>query len=154
MIQDVVVERARQRAGIDQFLRVDPGGRAAGQVADVVGSGAARGQPQFVDRHQHVERMRGADLADLQIGAGGDVDIAAAEVLGDLGQARRLVRRHDAAGQSEAQHERGKERQEDEVHQRHDEAFRRSEHDLTRHQRDEVHFARIRERERGSKNSA
>jgi hypothetical protein len=50
--------------------------------------------------------MRRADLADLQIGAGGDVDSASAEALGNIGEALGLVRQHDAAGQAKPQHER------------------------------------------------
>jgi hypothetical protein len=41
VVQDVVIERASQRPDIDQLLRIDAGERAAGQVADVVGAGAA-----------------------------------------------------------------------------------------------------------------
>jgi hypothetical protein len=93
MIKDVVVKLAGQWAAIDQFLRIDTGAGAAGQVANVVGAGAARGQPKLVNRRQHGDRMLSSDLADLQIGSGRDVEIAAAVVLGDRAQAPCLIGR-------------------------------------------------------------
>ena len=77
-----MVEFAGQRARIDQLLRIDAGGRAAGDVADIVGAGAARGQAELVDCGQDMERVGGADLADLQIGARGDMGVTAAVALG------------------------------------------------------------------------
>ena len=106
VVQDVMVEGAGQRPGVDQLLRVDAGERTAGQVADVVGASAARGQAELVDGGQDIERVGRADLADLQIGAGGDVEIAAAEPLGDVGEPRGLRCRQDAARQAQPQHER------------------------------------------------
>ena len=47
----------------------------------------------------------GADLADLQVGARGDVGIAAAQVVGDVGHAAELVRVQDAAGNAQPAHE-------------------------------------------------
>src|SRR6266404_6238750 len=87
VVQDVMVELASVGAGIDQLLRIDTCGGAAGQVANVVGPGTARGQPQLVDRGQHRDRVPGADLADLQIRASSDVQIAAAISFGDRAQA-------------------------------------------------------------------
>ena len=41
VVQNMVVERSGQRPRIDQFLRVNTGKGAAGQVADIVGAGTA-----------------------------------------------------------------------------------------------------------------
>src|SRR6516162_4825237 len=91
VVQNVVIELPGQRARIDQLLRIDAGSWAAGQIANVVGAGAARGQPQLVDRGQHLDGMRGPDLTDLEIGSGGDVEITAPEALGDRAQALCLM---------------------------------------------------------------
>ena len=40
VVEDVVVDAAGVLPGVDQFLRVNAGGRAAGDVADVVGAGS------------------------------------------------------------------------------------------------------------------
>jgi hypothetical protein len=63
-------------------------------------------EPELVDRGQHLDRIAGANVADLQIGPGRDIDRAAAETLGDIGQPSCLIRRHDAARQAQAEHER------------------------------------------------
>src|SRR5205807_8293203 len=65
------------------LLRIDARGRIARDVADVVRAGAARGQPRLGDSLEHGERALRRDLPDLQVGARGDVRIAAAELLGD-----------------------------------------------------------------------
>ena len=52
LIEDVEVPFPRVRTGVDQLLRVDAGGRCAGDVADVVGAGAARTQPQVLNLFQ------------------------------------------------------------------------------------------------------
>src|SRR6266536_2549980 len=68
MIQDRVMQLAAERPGVDQLVGGDAGGRASGDVAQIVGAGAARGQPEVLDRRQHVEDRLRADLAQLQIG--------------------------------------------------------------------------------------
>jgi len=106
VVQNVMVERAGQRPRIDQLVRIDAGGGAAGQVADVVGARTARGKAELLDRLQDLDRVGGADLADLQIGAGRDVEVAGAETQGDVGKPCRLTGRQDAARQAQAEHER------------------------------------------------
>ena len=105
MVQNVVVEPAGQRTGVDQLLRIDAGGGAAGQVADIVGPGAARCQTELVDRGQHLDRVSSADLADLQVRSGGDMKIAAAILLFDRRQPLRLMGGQGSRGQTQPQHE-------------------------------------------------
>ena len=50
VVEDVEVPFARIGPRVDQFLRIDAGGRRAGDVADVVGAGAARAQAEVLDR--------------------------------------------------------------------------------------------------------
>ena len=90
-LQDVVVQRSRERPGVDQLLRVDAGGRAAGDVADVVGAGAARGRCRApASRISTSSGVARPDLADLQVGARGHVGVAAAQILGDRRHAAEL----------------------------------------------------------------
>ena len=95
---------ARERPGIDQFLRIDPGGWRAGDVADVVGAGAARAQPQILDRLDHGDCIVRFDFADLDIGARGDMRIAAAITLGEIGEAGKLRGFEDAVRDPQAAH--------------------------------------------------
>ncbi len=90
IVENVEVPLARIGARIDQLLAVDAGGRRAGDVADIVGAGAARAQAEVLHRFDHIDRVLGLDLADLQIGAGGDVGVAAAIALGQIGDAGKL----------------------------------------------------------------
>ena len=105
VIEDVVVHGAAERPRVVDFLRVDAGGRAAGDVADIVGARAARGEAQRLHRQQHVDGVRRADLADLQVGAGRHIGIAAAEGVGGIGQAAHLPGAQDAVGDAQAAHE-------------------------------------------------
>src|SRR4051812_1962963 len=51
-VEDVVVQPPRQRAGVDQLVGVDAGGRAGGDIADVVGACSAVNDSQFSEVHQ------------------------------------------------------------------------------------------------------
>ena len=73
VVEDVVVPLPRIWAGVEQFLRIDAGGRRARDVADVVGAGAARAQAEILDALDQLHRVLRRNLAHLQIGAGGDI---------------------------------------------------------------------------------
>ena len=90
VVENVEVPFARIGPRVDQLLRVDAGGRRAGDVADIVGAGAARAQAEVLNRFDHGDRVLRLDLADLQIGARGDVGVAAAVALGEIGDAGKL----------------------------------------------------------------
>ena len=105
VVENVEVPFARIGARVDQFLRVDAGGRPAGDVADIVGAGAARAQAEVLHRFDHVDRVLGLDLADLQIGAGGDVGIAAAIALGQIRDAGELRGFENAVRHAQPAHE-------------------------------------------------
>ena len=77
VVEDVVVPLAGVFAGVEQFLRIDPGGRRARDVADVVGAGAARAQAEVLDALDQRDGVLRRNFAHLQIGAGGDVAITA-----------------------------------------------------------------------------
>ena len=104
LVEDVEVPLARIGPRVDQLLRVDAGGRRAGHVADVVGAGAARAQAEVRDRLQHGDRVLRLDLADLDVGAGGDVGVAAAVGLGEIGEAGELPVLEDAVRDPQAAH--------------------------------------------------
>ena len=90
VVENVEVPFARIRPRVDQLLRVDAGGRRAGDVADIVGAGAARAQAEILDRLDHGDGVLRLDLADLQIGARRDMGVAAAVALGEIGEAGKL----------------------------------------------------------------
>ena len=57
VVENVEVPLARIGPRVDQFLRIDAGGRRAGDVADVVGAGAARAEAEVLDRLDHGDRV-------------------------------------------------------------------------------------------------
>ena len=95
---------ARVRPGVDQLLRVDAGGRRAGDVADVVGAGAARAQPQILDRLDHGDRVVRLDFANLEIGARRHMRIAAAIAFGEIGKSGELRGLDDAVRDAQPAH--------------------------------------------------
>jgi hypothetical protein len=105
MMQDEMMQRAGVRAGVQQLVRIDPGGRAAGDVAHIVRPRPARGQADLGQADQHLRRVRGRYFADLQIGPCGHIGKTTTEVGGDVGDPVQLVGRHDAAGDAQAAHE-------------------------------------------------
>ena len=106
MLQDGVVELAAQRPGVDQLVRIDAGGRAPGDVAQIVGPGAARREPEALDLGHHVEDRLRTDLAQLQIGPRGYVGITACMSLRDIGDAAQLMGVEDAVRDPQPAHER------------------------------------------------
>ena len=104
LVEDVEVPFARIGARVDQLLRIDAGGRRAGDVADVVGAGAARAEAEIGDRLDHGDGVLRLDLADLQIGARGDVRVAAAVALGEIGEAGELPVLEDAVRNPQPAH--------------------------------------------------
>ena len=106
VIEDVVMQLARQRPRIDQLLRIDAGGRAAGDVADIVGAGAARGEAELLQPFEHLDDALRLDLAELEIGARRDIGIAAGPALGERGNAGHLMRLQHAVGDAQPAHER------------------------------------------------
>ena len=95
---------AGERPGVDQLLRIDARGRGPCDVANIVGTRAARAQPEILDRLDHGDGVLGLDLAHLEIGAGGDVGVAAAVALGEIGNAGELPVREDAVRHPQPAH--------------------------------------------------
>src|SRR5213596_619845 len=106
MVEDRVIKRDAERPRVVELLRIDARSRIARDVADVVRAGPARGQPRLGDTLEHGERALRRDLPALQLGARGDVRIAAAELLGDRGYRAQLVAVDDAVRVAQPAHER------------------------------------------------
>ena len=104
-VEHVEVPAARVGARVDQLLRIDAGGGCAGDVADIVGARAAGDEAEVLDRLDQRWRALGGYFADLQIGAGGDVRVAAAMRLREQRQTRHLPVVEDAVGHAQAAHE-------------------------------------------------
>ena len=104
VVEDVEMPFARVGTRVDKLLRVDACGRRAGDVADIVGAGAARAQAEILDRLDHGDRIRRLDLADLDIGAGRHMRITAAVALGEVGEAGELLRLDDPVRDAQPAH--------------------------------------------------
>ena len=104
LVENVEMPLARIRPRVDELLRIDAGGRRAGDIADIVGAGAARAEAEFHDAVDHLDGVLRLDLADLQIGAGGDVTIRPGAAVGEIGEARELPVLHDAVRNAQPAH--------------------------------------------------
>ena len=91
-------------AGVDQFLRIDPGGRRARDIADVVGAGTARAQAEVLDALDQRHRILGRNFTNLQIGAGGNMAEWPTQPLGEIGHSRQLPVLQDAVGNPQPAH--------------------------------------------------
>ena len=105
MVQDVIVHRPGERAGVDQFLSIDAGGGAGGDVADVVRTRAAGDDPEIAKSFQHIDGIGGLDLANLKIGPRGDIRVPTAKIFGEFGDAAKLGAAGHPAVDSQAAHE-------------------------------------------------
>ena len=65
IVENVEMPLARERARVDLFLWINAGGRRAGDVADIVGAGAARAQAEILNGLDHRDGVVGLYLADL-----------------------------------------------------------------------------------------
>ena len=90
---------------VDEFAGIEAAGGSGGDVADVVGAGALRGEAEVGEFHQDVRAMLRHDFADLEIGAGGEVGMAGAPVGGDFREAAELIGAECSAGDAAAEHE-------------------------------------------------
>ncbi len=104
LVEDVEMPFARVGPRVDQLLRIDARRRRARDVANIVGARAARAQPELLHRLDHGDGVLGLDLAHLQVGAGGDMGIAAAVALGQIGDAGELPMGEDAVRHAQPAH--------------------------------------------------
>ena len=104
VVEDVIVPLAGIFAGVENFLRIDPGRRRPRDVADVVGAGAARTQAEVLNALDQRHGVLRRDLPHLQIGARGDVAERAAQRLDQIGKPRKLPMLHDAVGNAQPAH--------------------------------------------------
>ncbi len=85
-------------------LRVDAGRGRARHVADVVRARAARDDADVRQPLEEVRAALGLDLADLQVAARGDVAVAAAVAVGEVGDGGELPVLEDAVVHAHAAH--------------------------------------------------
>src|SRR5262249_61501743 len=83
MLQDRVMQLAAERPRVDQFVRIDSGRRAPGDVAQIVGAGAAGRQAEILDRGEHLQNRFRADLPRLQYDVPRDLTMPAVAEPGD-----------------------------------------------------------------------
>ena len=104
VVENVEVPFPRIGSGVEQFLRIDAGGRRAGDVADIVGTRAARAQAEIGDGLDHGHGVLRLDFAHLQVGACRHVGVAAGVTLREVGKPGQLPVRQDAIGNAQAAH--------------------------------------------------
>ncbi len=95
---------ARVGPRVDELLRIDPGGRRAGDVADVVGPRTTRTQADVLDVLDQCNGAFGLNLADLQIGPRRHMGISAAIALGGVGHAFKLRGLENPIGNAKPAH--------------------------------------------------
>ena len=104
VVKDVIMPFAGILARVEDFLRIDPGGRRSRDVANVVGAGTARAQAEILDTFDQGHSMLGRNFAHLQIRAGSDVAERPAQLLGKIGHPRELPVLHDAVRNPQTAH--------------------------------------------------
>jgi hypothetical protein len=85
VVENDLRELMAERERVVEFGGIDAGGGIAGDVADVVGAGAARMKAGALNAAENFGRVFGFDEANLKIRAGGDLDVAGGEFVGDAG---------------------------------------------------------------------
>ena len=95
---------ARIRPGIDQLLRIDACGRRTRDIADVVGARAARAKAEILNALDQGHAVLGQNFPDLDVRAGGDVAVAPAVTLGEVGKPRQLPMPENAVGHAQPAH--------------------------------------------------
>ena len=90
---------------VDELAGIESAGGRGGDVADVVGTGALRGEAEVGEFHQDFRAMPGHDFADLEVGAGGQVGVAGTPFSGDFRKSPKLVGAERSAGDAAAEHE-------------------------------------------------
>ena len=100
-----MVEPVRVGADIDQLVAIEPARRRGGDVADVVRAGAARGEAELLHAREGVDDCAGLELAQLEVGARGDVGATVAAFIGEGREAAQLVRGDLAGRDAQAHHE-------------------------------------------------
>src|SRR6185437_8596135 len=104
IVENVIVPFASVRAGVDQFLRIDAGSGRARDIANVVSSGATRTQSDVLDALDQPHGVFRCDLLDLEIGAGGDMRIAAGTAFREIGNRGELPVLQNAVRNAQAAH--------------------------------------------------
>src|SRR5437870_380862 len=100
------MQRLGKGTRIDEFCGIEPCCGRGGNVANIVHTGAARGQPKGLQPGQHVDYIARLNLANLDIRTGRDIGVAAAKILRQISQAIKLRARQLSGWYATAQHER------------------------------------------------
>ena len=102
---EVVRDLDGERAGVEQFVLVQAGERAAGDVADDVAAGSLGAEADGGEGVDDLDQGADGEPVQLDVLAGGDVGEVAGVLLGDVGDDARLGAGEQAVGQADAHHE-------------------------------------------------
>ncbi len=94
-----------ERAGVEELGVVEPGERAAGDVADDVAAGALGREADLGELVGDLDQGADGEPVQLDVLAGGDVGEVARVLLRDVRDDAQLVRGEHAVGQADAHHE-------------------------------------------------
>ncbi len=95
----------QQGPDVEQLGAVDAADRATGDVAHVVAAGAAAGQAHRFQSGEHLAQAGHLDPVQLDVLAGGELAVVAAEAARQLADGAQLERGENAAGDLRPQHE-------------------------------------------------
>ena len=99
------IDFQRERRGIAEFVGVETGQWATGDVAGDVAAGADGGEASAPERFDDVGKRVYGDPVQLHVLADGDVGDAAGVALGEIGDGAGLPAGKEAVGDADAHHE-------------------------------------------------
>ena len=106
LAEQALLDGLHQRAGVEEFLRIEAGQGVGGDVAGVVVARLVAGEPHGCDLREQRGHVLQQQAAQLQVLAGGDVGAAVlAAAIHRLGQHRKLIGPNHPAGQPQPHHE-------------------------------------------------
>ena len=105
VVDDDLRQLLAERQRVDQFVRINARRGIRRDVADVVRARALAAQAHRLDAAQKLRRVLRLDEAQLQVGPRGDLDVAAGQLLRNLGRLAQLKRLEHAAGNFQPAHE-------------------------------------------------
>ena len=104
---ELFIEREDKRGDIGDFVGVNAGERAAGDVSRDVTAGAGGAEADGVEAFKEIGKMFDGDPVELDVLANGDVGDAVAKLFGEIGDGAGLLAGEETVGDADANHEIG-----------------------------------------------
>jgi len=104
---EFAINGERERRNVGEFVGVDAGERAAGDVTRDVAASAGGGEADGPEALEKFGEMIHGDPVELDVLADGDVGDAVAKIIGEVGDRARLLAGEETVGNADADHEKG-----------------------------------------------